>query len=154
MTLTGKLVTLVPAFHTDDLFEISDEIERREVERLFVERTYHFDQAIFEQGHTDAAIWRLMDGSAILSRFDSNGEPSFVRIAGPNEVFGLTEVLASIPYQTTLRAMSPCICGCMDQRSLIGLLHRRPRIRRRILELLADHYAGAVAAMAEARRLV
>ena len=154
MTLTGKLVTLVPAFHTDDLFDSSDEIERREVERLFVERTYHFDQAIFEQDHTDAAIWRMMKGRAILSRFDSNGEPSFVRIAGPNEVFGLTETLARIPCQTTLRAMSPCICGCMDQRSLIGLLHRRPRIRRRILELLADRYTAALATIAVARQVV
>ncbi len=154
MTLIGKLVTLVPAFHTDDFFDASDEVERREVDRLFVERTFHFDQAIFEQSHTDASIWRMMTGTAILSRFDSDDEPSFVRMAGPNEIFGLTEILASIPYQTTLRAISPCTCRCMDQRSLIELLHRRPGLRNRILESLADHYADALLMTADARQLL
>ena len=152
MNISGKVVALVPPFDADDLFDFEDEVERREVERIFVERTYRFDEMVFEQGFAAADVWRLVSGMAVLSQYDASHEPSFVRMVRPGEILGLTETLAGLPYSATLRAVSSCVFNCMKQSDLVWLLHRRPRLRQRIVRVLAANYGNVLASAAEAVR--
>ena len=148
MNVTGTRVTLVSSFHTDYLFDQSDEAERADVERLFVERRFGFDELVFEQGSSEARVWSLVSGSAVYSRYTSDGERSVVRLARPGEVFGLTETLARIPFDGTLRTISSCVCREMDHESLVAILERRPQIRQRMLAMLAKTYSIALAGAA------
>ena len=150
MNLTGKLEILVPPFHADDLFDPTDDGECREVERLFVERKFLSDETVFEQGSAPAALWKIVTGTAVLSRCNSKCEPAIARTVHSGEILGLTETLARIPFGATLRTVSSCICQCMDHRGLAGLLSRQPRIGQRILTLLAKNYGDALMKAANA----
>lgn len=151
MNVTGTPVTLVSTFHIDDLFDQSDEAERAEVERLFVERTFRFDELVFEQCSSEAMVWTLVSGSAVYSRYTQDREPSAVRVARAGEVFGLTETLARVPFDATLRTISACVCRKLDHESLVEVIRRRPNIRQRVLLLLAETYRTALAGAANAR---
>ena len=150
MNYTGIRVTLVPIFHSDDLFGNADEVERSEIERLFVEQTFRFDEMVFER-RREASIWSIVSGSAVYSRCTSDGEPSVVRIARPGEVFGLTETLARIPFDASLRTISSFVCRRMDHESFVGIFQRRPPLRQRVLAVLAEKYCTALANAANAR---
>lgn len=144
----------VPPFYTDDFFVPSDEIERRDIERLSAKRAYRFNQPIFEQGSAPAAVFTIVTGVGVLSRVDVNGAPLFARVVHPGEILGVTETLAGIPFDATLRAMSRCACQRMDQRGLLTLLRRRPLIRQRILHVLAANYGRALANAAAVSHLM
>ena len=149
-----KLATLVSPFHTDDLFDPTDEVERREIEGLFVERNFRFDETVFQQGSAPADVWRIVKGTVVLSRCNSNCEPVFARIVRHGEILGLTETLAQVPLEATLRTVSSCVCEQMDRHGLAKLIQRRPRIRQRILAVLAENYGDALARAANVRQFV
>ena len=134
MDLTVNVLTIfrtMPPIFSDDLFDRADKIEQLELQRHVVTSSFGPNEAVFKQGASPANVLIMRSGTAVLSR------RPFDHIVCAGQVVGLTETLARIPFDTTLRTVSACTFERIDHDDLIALLHARPKILHRMLDVLS-----------------
>ncbi len=96
-------------------------------------------QTIVRSKISASSIWILVSGAATVSFSTSSGQ----RIARPaylNEVFGLTEMLARVPFSVTVTAGDGCRFRKLSESAFICGLISEAAIRDRLLRDLSTRY--------------
>lgn len=130
--------TFMPPLRSGDLFNELSYRGRQRLEGPFNLHYFSKNEVIYERNSATAAIWVLVSGRArvlIVNPFD--GE-IITREALPDEVFGLTETLASMQYMTTLIAGTVCVFQSIDHRELVKLLQQEQMFRMKLLRVLSE----------------
>jgi CRP-like cAMP-binding protein len=96
-------------------------------------------QKIFGSEIAASSIWILVSGTATVSFCTSSGH-NVSRSAHRNEVFGLTEMLARIPYCVTLEAGANCRFRKLSESDVRSRLVAEKVIRARLLRELSARY--------------
>lgn len=119
------------AFLADDLFcGLPSEIRNS----LFaVKQTKQFakNELIFAVGQMPCCIYILTTGEAQILY-----NAVFIRPVKQNEILGLTEAIANLPYEISVKAVAPCVFECVGRDDFIRFLQNEPEICFRLLQML------------------
>lgn len=91
---------------------------------------------LFTKGDSPEGIYILLKGQAqLLLEVDSNNR-NFARFAEANEMLGLIEVLADIPYKTSAETITSCTFEFIGREDFIDLLRTEKEVCFRLARLL------------------
>jgi len=93
--------------------------------------------SFFSRGDMPNFIFLLREGKAQLLSNNELKDINIVRSIEPNEIFGLTEMILNLPYETGAQTITPCICECIGREDFIRFLQDKPEVCFRLTRLLA-----------------
>ncbi|HVE55890.1 MAG TPA: cyclic nucleotide-binding domain-containing protein [Pyrinomonadaceae bacterium] len=119
------------AFLADDLFYGSSPETLDSL--LAVKQTKQFaeNELIFSSGQMPCCIYFLIKGEAQIIY-----NAVFVRPVKRAEILGLTEAITDLPYEITVKAVSPCRFECIGREDFIRFLQNEPGTCFRLLQML------------------
>ena len=92
---------------------------------------------LFSIGDLPRAIYLLREGRVQLLSSDKSNNENFTRLIEPNEIFGLTESFANLPYESCAETITPCVCDFIERSDFIHFLMNEPKVCFRLAQLLA-----------------
>jgi CRP-like cAMP-binding protein len=103
-----------------------------------IKRTKRFEKGapLFSSGEMPCCVFLLREGAAELILNSQSKNIRITRSIIPNELFGLTEALADLPYENNALSITTCVCECIGRADFIRFLKEEPRICFRLLQLL------------------
>lgn len=95
----------------------------------------HKGETFFSVGEMPCCVYVLREGAAriILKRA---GNIMANRVIEPNEIIGLTETIANLPYEMKAEAVTSCLCECIRREDFIRFLRNEPEVCFRLVETL------------------
>lgn len=120
----------------DKLF--SDLTEKSRASLALIKQTKQFCQGenFFSAGDTARRFFVLCEGEARLRFRDRRNEITIVRSIKRNEIVGLTETIADLPYETQAESVTFCRCECIRREDFIRFLRDEPEIGLRLVRML------------------
>jgi CRP/FNR family transcriptional regulator len=118
----------------------ADEGELRELERIKRYRTYPAGQTIASSGDAPAFVGSVVDGIALISTLLPDGRRQTVGLLLPSDFVGRPG-RSHIEYDIV--AATPVTLCMFHKPEFERLLHRNPRIERRLLEMTLDELDAA-----------
>jgi len=119
------------AFLADDLFcGLASETQNS---LLAVKQTKRFaeNEMIFASGQMPCCIYFLTTGEAqILCN------AVFIRSVKKNEILGLPEAIANLPYKISVKTTAPCVFQCIGRDDFIRFLRNEPEVCFRLLQII------------------
>ena len=105
-----------------------------------IKRTKRFEKGapLFSRGEMPCCVFLLRRGAAQLILSSQPKHIQITRSIMPNEIFGLTEALADLPYENNAQTITPCVCECIGRADFIRFLQEEPRICFQLLQLLGS----------------
>jgi CRP-like cAMP-binding protein len=92
-------------------------------------------EAFFSAGEMPCCVYLLSEGEArIVLNMAQNMTAN--RPIEPNEIVGLTETIANLPYEMKAEAITPCLCECIRREDFIRFLHDEPEVCFRLVRML------------------
>lgn len=91
---------------------------------------------LFARGEMPRGIYMLVKGAAQLTANAELNNSHIVRSVEPNEVLGLTETIAGLPYKLLVKTNSPCVFEFIERQDFIQFLRREPDVCFRLLRML------------------
>ncbi len=97
-----------------------------------IKRDKHFakGETVFTGGQMPCCIFILLEGEAEIHH---QGETYSIK---QNEILGLTEALANLPYEISVKAAAPCRFECIRRDEFLAFLQTQPEICFRLLQKL------------------
>jgi CRP-like cAMP-binding protein len=59
-----------------------------------------------------------------------------IQFIEPDEIFGLTEAIANLPYEMNAETSSTCLCECIGREEFIRFLQTEPEVCFRLVQML------------------
>jgi len=97
------------------------------------------DEIVFANRQMPCCVYFLREGKAELSTNLTPPENNLVRAVEPNEILGLTEAIGGLPYETSVKTLTPCLFECIERADFIGFLQTEPEVCFRLLHLLGTN---------------
>ena len=98
-------------------------------------KKFHEGETFFSAGEMPCRVYVLREGAArIVLNTAQNLTAS--RSIEPNEIVGLTETMANLPYEIKAEAVTSCLCECIRREDFIRFLHDEPEVCFRLVETL------------------
>ncbi len=91
---------------------------------------------MYAAGEMPSGFYVLREGRI---RMQSN-DLCAVHSIEPSVIFGLTEMIADLPYETTAETLTPCVCEYIGREGFIRFLHGEPELSFRLLRQLALNF--------------
>jgi CRP-like cAMP-binding protein len=82
-------------------------------------------------------IYILREGKVQLLLNDKSKDLQLARLIEPNEIFGLTEIIADLPYEMNAETITLCTCECFEREDFIRFLFSEPEVCFRLVKLLS-----------------
>lgn len=92
---------------------------------------------IYQAGAMPSGFYLLLEGRIRLRLPTAASEADIERVIAPNEICGLTETIADVPYETNAEALTPCRCDFIGREDLIRFLQEDPETAFRLTRRLA-----------------
>jgi CRP-like cAMP-binding protein len=104
-----------------------------------IKHTKRFQKGVcfFSRGDMPNFIYLLREGKAELLLNDKLNDINIARLIEPDEIFGLTETIVNLPYETGAQTITSCICECIGREDFIRFLQDAPEVCFRLTHLLA-----------------
>lgn len=120
------------AFLADDLFGGLPAETAKSLRAAKQTKRFAKDETIFTGGQMPSGIYVLLEGRAQLF-YNGGGRTRSIK---QNEILGLTEAIAELPYETSVKTVAPCIFEYIGREDFIGFLQNEPEICFRLLQRL------------------
>jgi CRP-like cAMP-binding protein len=103
-----------------------------------IKQKEHFPKGIFicKTGNMPHGVYILFQGQAQLNISIEPNEKNVIRPVEPNEIIGLTETLANLPFKTNILTITPCIFEFIESDAFLHFLHDESEICFRLVQLL------------------
>ena len=96
------------------------------------EKQFKKNETILANGKKPCCVYMLLEGDVRL--FSNVG--AAVHRFQPNEIFGLTEAVANLPYEISVKAVSTCRVEYIRRDDFLRFLHDNPETCFHLLEML------------------
>ncbi|MEP6900482.1 MAG: Crp/Fnr family transcriptional regulator [Actinomycetota bacterium] len=123
-------------FSADSLFcDLSPKIAQS-LTAIKQKKRFTKNEIVFASGELPGCIFFLLMGEAqMLSSAKLTGK-NLVRSIEPDEILGLTEAIANLPYETLLKTVTPCLFECIQSDDFFRFLQNEPEVCFRLLQRL------------------
>jgi CRP/FNR family cyclic AMP-dependent transcriptional regulator len=101
-------------------------------------RTCSAGEIIFRKGSAGDAMLVLLTGSVRISMPSGDGKEVVLVLLQPGEIFGEIAVLDGKDRTADAKAVTPCHLAVLEQRDVLALLDRHPRVWPKVVEMLCD----------------
>jgi CRP/FNR family transcriptional regulator, polysaccharide utilization system transcription regulator len=125
-------------FLADDLFCDLSPQTSKSLAKIKQQIKFKKNEAIFSIGEKPRSIYVFIEGKAHLYFNTDLNERFVIRDIYQNEILGLTESLASFPYETGIQTLSNCICDCFPREEFIDFLQNNSQVSFRLLKMLGS----------------
>ena len=88
---------------------------------------------IYSAGEIPSGFYVLLRGRIQLQSNDLCA----IHSIEPSAIFGLTETIAGVPYETTAETLTPCVCEYIGREDFISFLCGEPKFSFQLLRQLA-----------------
>lgn len=112
------------------------EPERRAFLDLARRRALGKLENVFSEGQTARSCFYLEQGLVRIYTVSGEGKESMLFLRRQGEIFGLAEVLESLPRKANAQAILPAVIHELDQEALESFLARHPRAAKRAIGIL------------------
>ena len=119
------------AFLADDLFDGLPSETLHSLRAVKQTKQFAKDEVIFGGGQMPCCLYFLREGEAQILR-----NAVFVRPVKRNEILGLTEAITNLPYETSVKTVTPCLFECVRREDFIHFLQNEPETCFRLLQKL------------------
>jgi CRP-like cAMP-binding protein len=109
----------------DDALESLTRIKRK--------RQFEKDNFIFAQGKPPLGIYTLTAGQAQM-RFGAFRKP---RLIEPNEILGLTGMMADLPCKMSVVTVTPCVFDYIERGDFINFIKDKPEAGFKLAQLMS-----------------
>ena len=99
--------------------------------KLFPKGSY-----FFSRGDLPCCIYLLREGRAKLFLNNKSKNIHIARTIEPDEIFGLTEAISKLPYETSVGTVTACVCESIDRDNFIRFLQAEPEVCFRLARTL------------------
>jgi CRP-like cAMP-binding protein len=138
-----SVYSVLPPLRLGEPFGKLSKSAKESFERLSAPHEFSKGDVIFDRNSEPASVWLAVSGRAGLCYPAGNDGVNASQPIAANDVCGLTETLARVPYQATLRAASSCTFRSLSYIGLTQFLRDEPALCAALLENLAqDYYQG------------
>lgn len=120
----------------DHLFSNLTPKTRRSLDKI--KRTKRFGKGVrlFSRGEMPCCVFLLREGTGQLILNSEFKDVQITRLIMPNEIFGLTEAIAHLPYENNAKTITACVCECIGCADFIRFLQNDAAICFQLLQLL------------------
>jgi CRP-like cAMP-binding protein len=140
---TFSVYSVFPPFQLGETLAKLHTGGQRNLARLSATHDFPAGSTIFDRETFPASVWIVISGKSRLTFPQGSHPRDRSRRIGPNDVCGLTETLAGVPFQATLKAVTDCTCRNLSGSALDEFLRSEPAICTALLGALArDYYKG------------
>jgi len=126
---------LTSGFLADELFFDLSLKAQKKLQRIKQNKQIAAGETVFASGENSRGIYLLRAGDARLLHYADQA----VRAVRENEILGLTEAITDLPYETGVRAFSPCEFEFIRRADFIEFLQTEPEICFRLLQILGTN---------------
>lgn len=127
----------------DKLFGGLTPKSRKSLDKIKQTRQFQKGAHLFAAGDMPCRVYILQKGRARLLFNDELKDIHIAHPIVPNEIFGLTEMIVNLPYETDAETITVCTCECIESEDFIRFLHNDPQVCFRLLQLLAANIKKA-----------
>lgn len=120
----------------DNLFRDVTSRTLKSLDKIRQTKRFRKGVRFFSTGDVPRCVYILRKGNAQLFLKDESKNIYFARLIEPNEILGLTETIVDLPYQTSAKTITSCICECIGHEALIRLLQNEPELCFRLVRML------------------
>lgn len=128
----------------DDLFSDLSPDTSRSLENIKQTKRFDKDSALFLIGDVPKGIFVLVEGQAELSVLTEANKKSVIRTVNPQEIIGLTEMLANTNYQINIVTTKPCVFEFIPTEDFLDFLRSNSAICFQLSQLLCVHLQKAI----------
>lgn len=100
-------------------------------------RRFRKNTVIYQAGAMPSGFYLLVEGRIRLRLPTAASETGIERIIAPNEMCGLTETIAGVPYEANAEALTSCRCDFIGREDLFRFLQAEPETAFRLTRRLA-----------------
>ena len=119
----------------DDLFCDLTPKSLKSLDKIKQTKQFEKDVCFFSSGEIPRCFYILRKGKAQLLLNDIH----IVRLIEPNEILGLTVMIADMPCETDAETITPCICEFIKREDFIRFLRNEPEVSFRLVRMLGLH---------------
>jgi CRP/FNR family transcriptional regulator, cyclic AMP receptor protein len=112
-------------------------------------RSYSAGETIFSMGSAGDHIMAVLSGSVRISGPSPRGKEILLAIMQPGEFFGEIALLDGKERTANARAITACHLAILEQRDVLALLDRHPKIWPKLVEVLCSRLRNADQHIAE-----
>lgn len=111
-----------------------------------IKQTRRFPKNVFicKSENMPLCIYLLVEGEAQMSLNSIFADQKIVRQVRQNEILGLTENLANLPFRASVRTLSPCLFELVRREDFLEFIYYEPQICLRLLKILGENYQKLV----------
>lgn len=100
-------------------------------------RRFRKNAVIYRAGAMPSGFYLLIEGRVRLRLLFAATRTIIERVIAPNEMCGLTETIAVVPYEATAEALTTCRCDFIGRADLLRFLQAEPETAFRLTRRLA-----------------
>ena len=120
------------AFLASDLFGALSPAAQDSLRAVTLDKEFAKDETIFADGEPTSGVYILRIGEAqILYRGDRK-----VHLIKPDEILGLTETVANLPFESSVKTLSACHFEFISRAAFLAFLGDEPETCFRLLRML------------------
>jgi CRP-like cAMP-binding protein len=127
------------AFSADRLFCGLSPKPQQLLTAIKQKKRFKKEATVFASGELPRCIYFLLEGKAQMFTKIASPEKNLVRSIMPPEILGLTEAITNLPYETSLKTVTPCLFECIERGDFIRFLQNEPEACFRLLQMLGTN---------------
>jgi CRP/FNR family cyclic AMP-dependent transcriptional regulator len=147
-TRAGAPVVELDAVRAVPLFKYLSQEQLAEVVTIIAIRRFAKGSLLVREGEPGDAIHIVLDGSVSVLRIAPDGRETILSILKEGDFFGEMSVLDASPRSASIRALTPVEVGVIEQKPMLELLDKDPRIARSLIVNLSRRLREANALIA------
>ena len=133
--------------HSEDVFGGLPQKVSRALPGITKRKAYRGGETVFEEGEIPPGILKIEKGTALLSYLPLGRKTRQTRRLEPDEIWGLTEVLADAPMEVSLLSDEPTVFELIPADDFIRLVRKENSLCFRLLQVLSTRYQTKLASM-------
>jgi CRP-like cAMP-binding protein len=122
------------------------DLKRVELDKLDAEKNanyYKKGQSLFLSGNPPYGLYCIHKGQVKVSKINSDGKETIVRIVGEGGVLGHRSLFSESPYTATATVMSDSVICFVSKSTMQGLIQDDPRLSYKIISRVSDEMGAA-----------
>jgi len=101
-----------------------------------LEQSVERGQTIFTKGDVGTSLFAILEGQVKVISFSMQGKNAVLNFLGPGDIFGEIALLDGGARTADVTAVTRCKLIVIDRRDFLPLLHSKPDIAQKLIEIL------------------
>ena len=127
-------------FSADNLFSDLTPRANQAIARIKQKKHFQKGESFSASGKSARCFYILQKGQAQLLPNENQTVNQPIRLIEQDEIIGLTETIADIPFEVKVKTITPCVFEIIEREDFIRFLYDEPEVCFRLLRTLSLNY--------------